>query len=658
MNGVGTRVGGRYRLEALLGRGGMGEVWRAYDPRLERRVAVKFLPAQLADDSDLSGRFRREARVTAQLQHPGITQVFDSGAEDGQLHLVMELLDGRDLAAVLREQPTGLPVHRAVGLASQTADALAYAHRQDVVHRDVKPANLMLLPGGRVKVCDFGIAGFVRADSGLTRDGSVMGTPDYMAPEQCLGQRVDGRADLYALGCVLFALLTGRPPFTVPGDFRAVMLRHLHAPPPRLSERRPGLPAELDFLVTRLLSKDPGDRPAHGGAVADLLRALADRPVSPPAGASPVRPSPVRPATPGPRFAPTDRPPAAEPLPAPAVRTPVDASGPVLEVFHSGYLAPGVTDLDLLVTVRGTGAAPADVAAPVPRTVVFLTGLSAQLPGPDFAAVVRALREAVAGLDDGVSFALVAGSEYARMLYPDSMRAVRANAVTKAEADAALSALEPVRAAAFGRWIRLADRLFAGHPEAVRTAILLSDMKASAESPDELSAALASCAGRFVCHARGIGTAWEVSQLASLTRALNGTLDIFAAPSSAPAGRAGLSGELAALLDSTRRTVHRDLALRVTAPEGTRPRLFRQVAPGVEDLSDRGYPIAPGAFEYPVDAPDNQSRDYHLGLDLPPADTGTTTPVTLDLVLLPPTGDGRPLTRRTMTLTRRPAAQS
>lgn len=230
LNVAGMHIGGRYRLEALLGRGGMGEVWRAHDPRLDRKVAIKFLPPDLAD-GHVVDRFHREARVTARLQHPGITQVFDSGAQDGRLHLVMELLDGRDLGSVLQDGKSGLPVRRAVDLAAQVAEALSYAHRADIVHRDIKPANLMLVDGGRVKVCDFGIAGFVHADSGLTREGSLMGTPDYMAPEQCRGLRVDGRADLYALGCVLFALLTGRPPFTTHGDFRVVMMDHIHTPP-------------------------------------------------------------------------------------------------------------------------------------------------------------------------------------------------------------------------------------------------------------------------------------------------------------------------------------------------------------------------------------------------------------------------------------------
>lgn len=140
-------------------------------------------------DGHVVDRFRREARVTARLQHPGITQVFDSGTQDGQLHLVMELLDGVNLAALIEDHPAGLPVHRAVELAAQVADALSYAHQADIADRDIKPANLMLVSGGRVKVCAFGIAGFVRADSGLTRVGGVMGTPDYMAPEQCRADR-------------------------------------------------------------------------------------------------------------------------------------------------------------------------------------------------------------------------------------------------------------------------------------------------------------------------------------------------------------------------------------------------------------------------------------------------------------------------------------
>ncbi|MFF1907975.1 serine/threonine-protein kinase [Kitasatospora sp. NPDC058218] len=603
------RVADRYRLEVPLGRGGMGEVWRAHDPQLDREVAIKFLRAHPDAGGRALERFRREGRVTAGLQHQGIAQVFDSGAQGGQLYLVMELIRGRNLAEVLREQPAGLPVRQAVDLAAQVADALAYAHGTGIVHRDVKPANLMLVPGDRIKVCDFGIAGYVRADSGLTREGSFVGTPDYMAPEQWRSPRVDGRADLYALGCVLFALLTGRPPFATGGGLWVAMAHHLQTPPPQLGSLRPDIPEDLDRLVSELLGKDPAGRPADAATVAERLRNVGRG------------------------------------RPAPALRAPAAPAVVGLELHHNEFLAPGATEVHTIVTVTGggAGAAPGGPVAAVPRALVFLLGLSTELPAADLRAVRTTVAAAVDGLDEDVSFAVVAGAEYATMLYPATQRLIRATEAAKAGARAALAGLEPVEAAAFGRWIRLADRLFAGHADAVRTAILLTDIEARAESGDELAAALASCAGRFSCHARGIGTDWSVAQIRSITSALGGTMNIVRAPAS-PGGKPGLAEELAALLDRTRQTVVRDLALRVTTYARGRVRYFKQVSPGVEDLSNRGDRVGPGAVEYAIDIADGESREYHLCVDLEPGRQGDEiTAADLEIVQLPPAGDGRVL---------------
>ncbi|MFC5885679.1 serine/threonine-protein kinase [Kitasatospora sp. CM 4170] len=601
------RIAGRYRLEVPLGRGGMGEVWQAHDPRLDRKVAIKFLTAHPAAGGSALDRFRREAKVTARLQHPGIAQIFDSGEQDGQLHLVMELIKGRNLAGVLREQPSGLPVQQAVDLAVQVADALAYAHGTGIVHRDVKPANLMLLAGDRIKVCDFGLAGFLQGDSGLTREGSLMGTPDYMAPEQWRSARVDGRADLYALGCVLFALLTGRPPFVTEGGLWALMAHHIQTPPPRPGSLRPGIPEDLDHLVSVLLGKDPADRPADAGAVAERLRNVGR-------GRS-----------------------------DPAVRGPGVAPALGLELYHNEFLAPGATELNTIVTVVGAGAAPGDPVTVVPRALVFLLGLSKELPDADFDAVRTTVAATIDGLDDEVSFAVVAGAEYARMLYPPTQRLVRATATAKAEARAALAGLESVEAAAFGRWIRLADRLFAGHADAVRTAIMLTDTEAEAESGDELAATLTSCAGRFACHGRGIGTNWSVAQIRSITSALSGTVNIVPAPAS-PTAKPSLPEELAAIVERTRQAVVRDLALRVTTSDGGRVRFLKQVSPSVEDLSGRGYHVGPGAVEYAIDVADGESRDYHLCVEVRPGHDGDEiTAAELQVVQLPPAGDGRVL---------------
>lgn len=613
MNVAGGLVEGRFRLAAPLGRGGMGEVWLADDLRLGRRVAVKFLPRGLDPDEDEESvaRFHREAEVAAGLQHPGLVQVFDNGEQDGQLYLVMELLHGRNLRTVLREDGP-LPVRRAVELAAQTAEALSCAHRAGIVHRDVKPANLMLLPEGRVKVCDFGLAGYLHSATGLTRSGVVMGTPDYMSPEQCRGRSVDERADLYALGCVLLALLTGQPPF--PGH-RAVwplLQDHMRTPPPRLSERRPGVPAALDGLVAELLAKDPADRPRFAAEVADRLRALLEPSTPPRARAAPV------------------------------------GSGYRIEVFQNQYKLPDATDADAVLTVHGAALDPADAAVSAPQALVFLVGLSAGLSPAAFRAVTDAVAATVDALDDEVWFAVVEGSEYARMLYPDSRRLVRATPGTRAEARAALTGLEPLRAAAFGRWLRLADQLLAGHPDADRTAVLLMDGRDDAEEPAELAAVLASCTGRFRCHVRGIGLNWEVSQGRAVSSALAGTLDLVHLPDT-PETAAALRRELGGIVHGSRRARGRDLALRVTTAAGAGVDFLKQVVPELTDLTGAGHPVGPGATEYRVDVPDGRTCEYHLRVLLPPGPaTAEFTAAALELVQLPPAGDGRTLARAQM----------
>ncbi|MCP2341415.1 WD40 repeat domain-containing serine/threonine protein kinase [Actinomadura rupiterrae] len=285
---IGTVLGGKYRLERRLGRGGMGEVWAGTDEALGRPVAVKIVLAGPGPDPGLQARLRLEARTAAVLQHPGITVVHDVGEHDGSPYFVMELLDGRDLAAVLAEQPGGLPLDLAVDLVAQVADALAYAHENKIVHRDVKPANIMRLTRGGVKLCDFGIALYTEASTRITVTGGVLGTPAYLAPELWEGEPAGSGSDLYALGATLHALLAGGPPF--PGPTPAALVRqHLAAEPPRLRTLRPETPAELDDLVWRLLAKSPADRPESAAQVADHLQALRTRLASPAAQPVPQR---------------------------------------------------------------------------------------------------------------------------------------------------------------------------------------------------------------------------------------------------------------------------------------------------------------------------------------------------------------------------------
>ncbi|MFD0901175.1 serine/threonine-protein kinase, partial [Actinomadura sediminis] len=277
---AGTELDGRYRLESVLGRGGMGEVWRAVDRRLRRPVAVKVLPAELADVPGAMERFEREAEAAAALQHPGITVVFDVGRTgDGLAYLVMELLEGEDLRAVVRRNPGGLPVEEAVALAARLADALAAAHSRGIV-----------LPDGRLKLCDFGIAGLADAATRLTRDGGTVGTPLYMAPEQFSGGAADARSDLYALGCVLHELLTGAPPFRAGAGLPRLMYAHLNEAPPPLAAARPDVPPWLERLVRDLLAKAADERPASADAVASFLRTAGRAPALPPPPGPPPEP--------------------------------------------------------------------------------------------------------------------------------------------------------------------------------------------------------------------------------------------------------------------------------------------------------------------------------------------------------------------------------
>ncbi|NUS54153.1 MAG: serine/threonine protein kinase, partial [Streptomycetaceae bacterium] len=262
----GRVLAGRYRFEELLGRGGMGEVWAAVDARIARRVAVKVMPSGGGDPQGLL----REARTAGALSHPGIVTVHDLGREpDGTVFVVMELVAGRDLARVLREVGR-LDVRDAVDWSAQCADALAAAHDAGIVHRDLKPANVLLTPHGTVKVVDFGIARYAAA---TTRSSQVVGTPAYIAPERFSGQSGDGRVDLYALGCMLYELICGQPPFTAPHPM-ALMFAHLRQEPVPLDDLRADLPPGVAELTAQLLAKDPAQRPASAHEVHRRLRAL------------------------------------------------------------------------------------------------------------------------------------------------------------------------------------------------------------------------------------------------------------------------------------------------------------------------------------------------------------------------------------------------
>jgi len=255
---VGEVIAERYELEELVGSGGMSSVYRASDRLLERQVALKVLHEQLAADGEHVERFRSEARAVAQLSHPNIVTVIDRGEQGGRQYIVFEYVDGENLKAlVAREGP--LPEREAIDLALKVAGALAFAHAHGLVHRDVKPQNVLLGEGREAKVTDFGIARSLDVQGGLTQTGTVLGTSDYIAPEQARGGKATEQTDIYSLGIVLYELLTGDVPFH--GDnFVAVALRHINDPPPSVRERRPDVSPRLDAAVRRAMAKSPQDR--------------------------------------------------------------------------------------------------------------------------------------------------------------------------------------------------------------------------------------------------------------------------------------------------------------------------------------------------------------------------------------------------------------
>ena len=248
----------------------MGTVWRGEDPLLARSVAVKTLDPRLAEDADLRARFRREAVAAAAVAHPNIVATYDTGEDDGVAYIVMELVEGATLRQAI-DLHGALPPARAADIAAQVADALAAAHARGLVHRDVKPSNVLVQLDGRVKVTDFGIAKAAdQSSDDLTRTGSVMGTARYLAPEQLEGRPVDERADVYSLGLVLFEMLAGETPFGAETEIATAVAR-LTSQPPRLGDLRPHLAPGLGHVVDRALARDPEDRWPNAAAMRDAL---------------------------------------------------------------------------------------------------------------------------------------------------------------------------------------------------------------------------------------------------------------------------------------------------------------------------------------------------------------------------------------------------
>ena len=348
----GRRLGGRYRVGALLAAGGMGEVWAARDLLLDRAVAVKVLGGALAGDGRSAERLRREARAAGRLDHPNIARVLDLGDQDGRPYLVMELLAGESLAARLDRAGPMAPAE-AVRVVAAAADALEAAHRAGVVHRDVKPGNVFLTADGEVKVLDFGIAS--AAGEATLTTGDLLGTAAYLAPERVLGHRATPAADVYSLGVVLYELLAGRRPFEATSDI-ALAMAHVTGEAPPLDRVAPAAPPSLVAACTHAMAKDPSARPPSAAAFARLLRPPDPAPVpgreasgepSPLVGASSVgdcgQPRAVSPRVgyaPPPGDPARDRRVRGRPDPTPPV--PIGASGPIrpVPVGASGSTRP------------------------------------------------------------------------------------------------------------------------------------------------------------------------------------------------------------------------------------------------------------------------------------------------------------------------------
>jgi serine/threonine-protein kinase len=275
MAALGTLIGGRYRLDAEIGRGGMSTVYRAFDTVLERAVAIKLMHREIAADSDQLERFRREARAVARLNHPHVVTVIDAGEEPspddsdvGAPYIVLEYVDGETLKAVIRDDGP-LEITRSLAYAIELARALGAAHERQIVHRDVKPQNILIGEEGGAKITDFGIARSL-AEEGLTVAGRVLGTTDYVSPEQALGQPVTGQSDLYSLGVVLYEMLTGDVPFH--GDsVVAVAMKHVREQVPDVQERRPHLSTATAAVLDRALAKNLDERYADAGEMASAL---------------------------------------------------------------------------------------------------------------------------------------------------------------------------------------------------------------------------------------------------------------------------------------------------------------------------------------------------------------------------------------------------
>ncbi|MEU2392987.1 serine/threonine-protein kinase [Streptomyces sp. NPDC007369] len=359
-------IGERYRLASLLGQGGMGQVWTAYDQRLDRRVAVKLLrpdkvagPGSVADE--LRRRFVRECRVTAQVDHPGLVTVHDAGSDGDELFLVMGYVEGDNLADHLAARDP-YPWQWAVAVVAQLCGVLSAVHAVPIVHRDLKPRNVMIRPDGTVLVLDLGVASVMDTDTTrLTSTGTPIGSPAYMAPEQAMGGAVGPYTDLYALGVLLYELLSGNVPFAG-STALGVLHRHLYEPPAPVRRSRPEVPHQLEAVLLHLLAKDPQDRPASAQHVYEALAPLLPKQGAPAATLDPTRPF-LRPHAPWPDRAAAIPPQPTAPPARPDIPAAVDEARSLLD---QGRLTQAV---DILGGILPAAAAEHGEHSPVVRSL-------------------------------------------------------------------------------------------------------------------------------------------------------------------------------------------------------------------------------------------------------------------------------------------------
>jgi YVTN family beta-propeller protein len=361
-----------HRIEGIAGRGGMGVVYRATHIALDHVVALKVIAPDLAGDERFRRRFADESRIAVSIRHPNVVQIHHAGEEQGLLFVTMDLIEGTDLRGLLRERGV-LDPERAVQITEQVASALDAAHAKGLVHRDIKPGNALIERRDgdeHVYLTDFGLARAIEASTGITATGAFVGTLDYVAPEQIRGERVDARADVYALGCVLFELLTGNPPFAARDDKVAKMYAHLQEEPPPLRVLKPELPGELDHVVARALAKDPDARFPSAG---DLGRAAAAASVGSPTveaersvAVGAAAPGPPEATTPVGRASATTLPGQAPPTPDRAPPPARRSRGPLIGVVAAGIASAVVA----VILIAGGGDEEPSTTAPAQATGV------------------------------------------------------------------------------------------------------------------------------------------------------------------------------------------------------------------------------------------------------------------------------------------------